>query len=155
MKKVEDEAAYNRNRRARARAEGYCGICVTTPARPGRATCAKCVEAKRVSQARNLAKGLCETCGWPLAPGSTRSCLVHLRLNREASKAKAKERAAAGLCRSCGKERAPRSLQCEECRIFNRDRARERRGVRVQGLKSCGHCGRFGHNRRTCAEVAA
>ncbi len=56
-------AAYLRARAAKAKANGICGICHKSPARPGRATCQRCadqkVEAQRRRHALRREQGLC------------------------------------------------------------------------------------------------
>ena len=85
------DAAAARERRAARRASGQCTDC-PAPARPGRATCAKCAARKaeaqkaperRIASDRNKHKrrsqGLCVDCARPAYPGS-RLCEEHRKM---------------------------------------------------------------------------
>jgi hypothetical protein len=140
-----------RTLRAKAKAEGKCSVCRARDARAGLLTCAECQGDSKRRQRAWKRQGKCITCGWPRAEGNACYCLVHRRKTAERELRRSAERRAVGLC-WCGQPPDGGGTQCAKHRIYRRDAARAAAGYRG-GLKSCGACGRAGHNRRTCTEA--
>lgn len=73
-------AAYLRELRAKAKAEGKCSICRAGPAREAMLTCVECSEKgskdKRRRNAERLSEGVCTQCRGPMQPGRTWTCLT-------------------------------------------------------------------------------
>lgn len=112
----QEKPAYHREREARLRAAGLCGLCGATSVEPGQRACEVCrarVKRQRISRNEKLTRsGLCVYCQAPVIPG-TRWCerCRQYRIDR-------RERlAAAGRCVVCGqRDSLPDVRYCGDCR---------------------------------------
>ena len=145
-----------KNRYARFRAAGRCGVCGREPDRPGRAVCARCharaTAWNRANAARRVQKGLCQYCEGPPLRGRKycRACQLKFKVLHARQKYArqykierrlTKTRLAAGICPRCTAPLALGRMLCAGC-LSDRQVARRARKARwVAGSKclKCGH----------------
>lgn len=115
-------AEYSRERRARAKREGWCSGCGREDARTksGKTYCAECAEKQmrwqKQRQAERRAAGVCILCGQTPREGHV-LCQRCAERNRENFGERYARLKAAGMCISCGRNPASAGyVQCEECR---------------------------------------
>lgn len=119
------QAAYLRELRAKAKAEGRCSMCRARPAREGLNTCEACAEQgskrKKAENVARLSMGVCTQCRGPVPVGRTWFCMDCKPLKQgsrqsqvmhQAAVRKASSGGGVGKCDSCNGKAVSGMLYC-------------------------------------------
>ena len=134
------ERARNQAVRLRRKAQGLCTECAAPT--HGRRICDACDAKKRAATPpdyyrkrywKQVAAGLCTTCGKKAAAPNLRCCASCHQRKLDWEREERQRRIANGLCGECGTP-SPQQRTCDKCRARARRYARERLLVRSKGM---------------------
>lgn len=135
-KSMEEKRQWQREYRARCKAENTCQIC----GRPsdGKVHCPGCRDKTKQEKAQRIAAGMCGSCGKrQIAPTSKGSCLHCLQYGKNCRK----RYQADNKCAHCGKGIPEHgSVQCEDCLCKHREMIKAVRLECIAGYGGCCAC---------------